>query len=472
MSEHVFWWQDALEAETRSGGSVTCPALVDEKHCDIAIIGGGYTGLWTAIEIKRLSPEKRVAIIEKSECGRGASGRNGGCMLTFSSKYPSLKKYFGEAEAKRLVIASENAVSEIAAFCRDHNINAELRVQGVCYTASNRAQLGVMPELCRQLDEADLNCWSAVSSQKLETETGSNANIQAYLSPKGASVQPAKLVRGLRRVALAMGIEIYEHSDVKRLEHGKRIKIHCDTGSLRCEKLIVAANGCSSKILPELKNSVALVSSDMLMTEQGFVQEGAIKDGRVVADSRTFVNYYRSNEKGRLMFGKGGNFFSFGNRYNRYFDSPGKYQHKLLAHMRRFFPTNNQLHDPLAITHSWTGASDRSVKGLPFFGRSKKHHNIFYGLGYSGNGIVQSYLGGKFLSALSLGINNEWSKSPMAGGCQDYFPIEPFRYLGAQTIKAAIDRKEAREDLGLKARIYDQYLARFAASAAKADTRS
>ena len=118
---------------------------------------------------------------------------------------------------------------------------------------------------------------------------------------------------------------------------------------------------------------------------------------------------------------------------------------------------------------SWTGGSDRSVTGLPFFGNIKGQYNIFYGLGYSGNGVAQTRIGAKILTAMLLGNNEKWSSCGLAGGPRGYFPPEPFRWLGAMTVRNAVRRKEDAEDNEKKPLIVDKWLAKLAGAAGKAD---
>ncbi|MDF5053864.1 FAD-dependent oxidoreductase, partial [Vibrio parahaemolyticus] len=114
MTHHSYWFKQAIEAEQPE----TPQPLQQNINTDVAIVGGGYTGLWTAIMIKQQSPAKQVVVIEKGLCGSGASGANGGCMLTWSTKFPTLKRLFGEEHAAWLVKESEQAVLEIDDFCQ------------------------------------------------------------------------------------------------------------------------------------------------------------------------------------------------------------------------------------------------------------------------------------------------------------------------------------------------------------------
>jgi len=122
---------------------------------------------------------------------------------------------------------------------------------------------------------------------------------------------------------------------------------------------------------------------------------------------------------------------------------------------------------PLAA--SWNGPSDRSVTGLPFFGRLDGQGNVFYGFGYSGSGVGPCHMGGQILSSLALGLDNPWTRSPLVKGPLGLFPPEPIRYLGSLMVRNAIRRKEQAEDRGVRPRRLDVRLARFAAAAGKAD---
>jgi len=147
-----FWFSEALAQED---DPVATP-LQDNISTDVCIIGGGYTGLWTALQLKIQKPELDIVIIDKGLCGSGASGRNGGCMLTWSTKYFSLKRLYGEEEACRLVKASEEAPFHIRDFCLKYGIDAQIRLDGTLYTATNKAQLDSIEPGIKALKEKTL----------------------------------------------------------------------------------------------------------------------------------------------------------------------------------------------------------------------------------------------------------------------------------------------------------------------------
>lgn len=131
-----FWLQQALDQEV----APACPPLAADTDCQVCIVGGGYTGLWTALMLKEHNPALDVVLIEADICGAGASGRNGGCALSWSAKYFTLERLFGAQEAVRLVKASEQSIYAIGEFCQAHGINADYRLDGTLYTATNRTR--------------------------------------------------------------------------------------------------------------------------------------------------------------------------------------------------------------------------------------------------------------------------------------------------------------------------------------------
>ncbi|MBB5018599.1 putative aminophosphonate oxidoreductase [Chitinivorax tropicus] len=459
--QRPFWLAEALAIHPGEA----CPPLQGESHTDLCIVGGGFTGLWTAILTKQARPDLRIVIIEQDICGGGASGRNGGCLLTWSTKYPSLADHVGAAEARRLISASEQAVFDIAQFCARHQIDAELRLGGAIYAASNPAQTGRLDEVMASLSRLDLSHWQALDDARCHQLTGSTRLHQGWYSAAAGSVQPAKLVRGLRRVALAMGIRIHEHTPLRRLHRGDPIRLEIGQGQITARQVVLAVNAHLPNLVPGLARSMVLVSSDMIITEPvpDLITKLGLQHGQSVCDLRTFVHYWRSTADGRLMLGKGGNRIAFGNRYLAAFDQPSQYQHPLRQRLHHFFP--ELAHTTVAA--SWTGASDRSVSGFPFFGHLPDQPNVLYGAGYSGNGVVQSYLGGTLLSARLLGLDNAWTRSPLFGGPIRQYPPEPIRWAGAMLIRQAIRRKERAEDRQHPVAWLDERLSRLAASAGK-----
>ncbi|MEP3247522.1 MAG: FAD-dependent oxidoreductase [Sneathiella sp.] len=452
-----FWFSEALEKENPA------PPLSLDKDLstDVCIVGGGYTGLWTAIQLKLQQADLDIVLIEKDLCGSGASGRNGGCMLTWAGKYLTLRELYGTEEANRLVSASENALIHIRDFCKSHDIEADVRLDGVLNTATNSAQLGALDPAIQALEEQDLNHWERWPKEDVQKASGSSEHLEGFFSSAGGSLQPGILVRGLRRVAKQLGVQIYEKTPFIGLEETTPVCVNTPGGKITAKKVVLALNAWMPTCFPAFRNTIMLVSSDMAITEPvpDILNDCGFKDGKAVIDSRAFVHYYRRTSEGRLMMGKGGNLISYGNRVSRKFDEASQYFLQLRGAITRFFPALSGQQ----IETTWTGPSDRSATGLPFFGMLNGNKNILYGFGYSGNGVGQCYVGGQFLSAMALEQDNEWTQSLMAKGPLRRFPPEPFRWFGAIVVKNAIQRKERMEDRGLPSWWIDRQLAKVAA---------
>ncbi|USG61977.1 FAD-dependent oxidoreductase [Sneathiella marina] len=455
-----YWFAQALQREA----SVTPVTLTRDTNADVCIVGGGYTGLWTALHLKKQKPSLDIVVIDKGLCGSGASGRNGGCMVTWSGKYFTLLDTYGAPEAARLVRASEQALFHIRDFCHEHQIEAEVRVDGLLNTATNGAQLGALDNVISALEGERLNNWQHWSVEKIQEAAGSTQHIEGVFSPIGGSLHPGMLVRGLRRVAIERGVRIYENTPLLALENSRPASVKTPNAVVTARKTVLALNAWMPTLFPAFGRNIMLVSSDMAITKPApdLLAEIGLLDGKAVIDSRAFVHYYRRTAQGRLMMGKGGNMISLNNAVTPKFDRPSRYATQLRGAIDRFFPT-------LASTDieaTWTGPSDRSTTGLPFFGSLEGNPDIVYGLGYSGNGVGQSYVGAQFLTAMVLGQDNEWTRSTMAKGPLGAFPPEPIRWLGAMLVKNAIQRKERREDRGRPAWWLDRQLAKIAATTA------
>ena len=464
MKQRPFWLQQALAAEDNDRAA---PELKGETRAQLAVVGGGYTGLWTAILTKQQRPELDVVIVEADVCGAGASGRNGGCATTWSPKFFTLLRLYGPAEALRLVRASEQAVLDIERFCEDHRIDCEWRRDGTLSTATSAAQVGASDAVMAELEKHHACSWRRLPIEEVQRRAGSKAHLEGWFSPLAATVQPGKLVRGLRRVALELGVRLYEHTPMARLEAGSPTVVRTPGGSVSADRVVLAINAWMASAFPAFERSIAIVSSDMVITEPApeALRASGLDRGISVLDSRTFVHYYRSTADGRLMLGKGGNTFAYGGRMRPVFDEASPYRDLLVERLRKFLPELAQT--PIAA--SWNGASDRSVTGLPFFGHLPGRPDVFYGFGYSGNGVAPSRLGGELLASLALGLDNAWTRSPMARGPLGRFPPEPIRYLGSLIVRNAIRRKEAAEDGGRRPLSLDVGLSRFAAAAGKTD---
>lgn len=450
-----YWLTEAL-----GGAPLETEALEGERRADVAILGGGFTGLWTALRLKELEPTLDVAIVEKNFCGSGASGRNGGFCMTWSSKIHTLVKLCGAQEGLRLYRATDDAVGAIGAFCRDNGIDAEFRQDGWLWAASNPAQLEAWMPCLDQLERLGANPFQVLDAEEAVRRGGAAVILAGVFEPAVASLQPGRLALGLRRVALEKGVRIFERSPVTRIERGPRPRLHTATGSLVSDKLVLALNAWAAE-LPEFRLTLLPVAADLLISDPlpAALDGSGLSSGLAVSDSRSLVHYYRATPDGRIAFGKASGMFFYGGQVGDRAEGASPYRARMEESFRRFV---GGLGD-FTIAESWRGPVTRTQNGLPFFGRLERHPNIVYGHGYCGNGVGPSYTGAKFLASLALGRDDEWATSPLAQGASgSRFPPEPLRYVGAHLVRDAAWRIESAQDEGRKPGLVDKALARFA----------
>ena len=456
-----FWLDQVFEAEARDGVA-DAPALEGDEKADICIVGGGYTGLWTAIRLKELEPALEIALIEARYCGYGASGRNAGMLLSWTAKFEKLVSIAGAQEAVRLHRATREAVEQIAAFTASEGIDCELRRDGWIWTATNAAQDGAWRTTVDALDRAGEHPFEVLSAKDARTRTGMAVARGGVFDKDMATLQPAMLVRGLRRAALARGVRIHENTPMTRLERTRPPRVRTPGGTITAKKIVLGLNAWAAG-LPEFRRSVLIVASDQLITARapGRLRELGLDNGTGVADSRLLAYGYRTTPDGRLNFSKGGGDFVFAGRIGGKFDTHATRADEVVGQFRRTLPA---LAD-LPIESSWRGQVTRTKSGLPFFGVYPDCPDIVYGHGYCGNGVGPSWMGGRILASLTLERRDEWSSMPIARGMpHGRFPPEPFRYVGAYMVRGAIVRKEAAEDEGRRPRRLDAGLARLAPS--------
>jgi putative aminophosphonate oxidoreductase len=457
MGESVtgYWLKQAL-----GGAPLETEALEGDARADVAILGGGFTGLWTALRLKALEPALDVAVVEKNFCGSGASGRNGGFCMTWASKIHTLVKLCGAQEGLRLDRATDEAVGAIGAFCNEYGIDAEFRQDGWLWTASNPAQLDAWMPCLDQLERLGANPFQILDAEEAARRGGAPVIQAGVYEPTVASLQPGRLALGLRRVALEKGVRIYERSPVTRIERGPRPRLETARGSLVSDKLVLALNAWAAE-LREFRLTLLPVAADLLITDPlpAALEGSGLSSGLAVSDSRSLVHYYRSTPDGRIAFGKASGMFFYGGQVGERAEGTSPYQPRMEESFRRFV---GGLGD-FTIAESWRGPVTRTQSGLPFFGRLEKHPNIVYGHGYCGNGVGPSYTGAKFLASLALDRDDEWASSPLAQGATGRrFPPEPLRYVGAHLVRDAAWRIESAQDEGRRPGLVDKALARFA----------
>ncbi|MGH3042246.1 MAG: NAD(P)/FAD-dependent oxidoreductase, partial [Gaiellaceae bacterium] len=302
MAPRSLWLQEALAAEDRVGSQ----ELVEAIRADVCVVGGGYTGLWTALRIAELEPACSVVLVEADICGGGPSGRNGGFALSWWPKIETLIKRVGEEEAFRLVRASVDAVDELGAFCEREGIDVHYRRGGWLWTATSPAQLGSWEGAVAAAARAGEQPFELLSAEEVQRRTGSPVHLGAAYEAGAATVHPALLARGLRRVALEKGVRIFERSPMVELDRERGI-VRTPSGSAQAGAVVLATGAWLAGV-PELKRAVVAVASDMVATAPmpERLEEAGWTGGESISNCRLMVHYYRTTTDGRIAFGQGG----------------------------------------------------------------------------------------------------------------------------------------------------------------------
>ncbi len=443
------WLDEALNRP----GEDDCPALAGPVRADVCIVGGGYAGLWTALRLKELEPSLDVALVERDVCGGGASGRNGGFVLTWWAKFLSFEKALGTEEAVRLARASADAVVEIGRFCAEHGIDADYRRSGWLWAATNPSQLGSWEPTVAAAEAAGASVFRRLEPGAAARLACSETHLDGVVEEVAATVQPALLARGMRRVALERGVRIYERSPMTGLERDRPPVVRTTGGSVSAATVVLALNAWGVR-LRELRRTMAVVASDIVATEPApdLFAEAGWTPGLCISDSRLLVNYYQVTSDGRMAWGKGGGALAYGGRVGASFEGESPRAAAVASEMRALQPGLREL----PVARSWTGPTDRTPAALPFFGRLGGREDILYGYGFSGNGVGPTAVAGRILASRALRRDDEWAAAAFPEGPDGRFPRdrggafprEPLRSLGGRIVRSAIARKEAAEDAG------------------------
>ena len=450
------WLKEAI-----SPGEEDRPPLGGEITADVCIVGGGFTGLWTAINLKQQQPSLDVVLIEKDVCGAGASGRNGGFVLSWWAKFLSLEKICGGEEAVRLAAASAQAVDAIGEFCNQEGIDAHYRRDGWLWAATNDQQVDAWGGTLDAAGRYQQHPFERWQPEDVGARSGSTRHQAGIFEPGAASVQPAALARGLRRAALARGVRIFENTPLTRLRGAAKPEVITPQGRVKAAKAILALNAWSIRFAP-IHRAIIVVSSDIVITDAmpERLEEMGWRDGMTISDGRMLVNYYRTTRDGRIAFGKGGmnGSWPYGSQVGTKLDGPTEIADTVTSWLSWTYPALGKVR----AADSWMGPIDRSKAGLPYFGALEGQPNTFYAVGYSGNGVGPSYLGGKILASLALESKDEWSECGLVRPLGRDFPPEPIRYFGGKLVRRAIARSDAAADAGTSPGPLTRYLAGFA----------
>jgi glycine/D-amino acid oxidase-like deaminating enzyme len=422
--------------------------LTEALRADLCIVGGGFTGLWTALHVKRLEPDTEVMLVEQTVCGLGASGRNGGWVNGWEDRLPSFVARFGTDPARWLVEQSLEGVRDIERTVAEGDLVCDLTMHGGLEIALSEAQLARFEHDNAERERHGTSHFVTIlDADAARAACGSPRALGGVLLKNAGSVQPALLACGLRRLAVAAGVKVFEASPMTRLRRSAPAVVETPAGCVTAEKVVLAGGAWMAQV-SELRRTVFVIPAHIVATAPSpalLDQMGWLR-GRPFSDGRTAVHYGQRTAGDRLVFGRGGGQLGYAGRVIPGHDHDRQNAESVIADLRTLFPATRDL----ALEWRWGGPVERTQHGFPWVGTLGTTRNIHYGLGYGGNGVAPSNLIGRTLASVALERDDDHARSPLVSEPPSYLPPEPFRFIGARAMRSAIERYEILEDEGKK----------------------
>jgi len=436
------WWLEEALADPGLAAEDT-PPLSGDTTADVVVIGGGYTGLWSAYFLKERQPDLDVVLLEQDICGGGPSGRNGGFLNALYDELGLLVRRFGD-EGRRTVEVAARSIDAIGEWATRHGLDIGYERTGNLGISTSPAQDAAVADVladARRLDIDDV--YRPISHEALRERFDSPVARIGVEITHAAGVQPAKLARALRRVCLQRGVRIFEGTPVSRFRARPSVIAETPGGTVRAGRAILGVNAWAVEWRQFRRRVMARGTYIVITQPAPDALERTRWTGReAVYDFRTALHYLRATPDGRIAFGGAGLRVapqSIGPRY-RYDE---RSVHGLIEDLRRWFPE----YADVGMDAAWGGPVDVSGYHLPFFG-TLPGGRAHYGLGFTGNGVGPCHLGGQILAGLALDAEDEYTTLPLVGLDSKRFPRQPFFSIGERIVAHAVLRKDALEDEG------------------------
>ncbi len=404
--------------------------LDGDLECELAVVGGGFTGLWTALLAKERDPDRDVVLIEADRIGVAASGRNGGfCAASLTHGAANGLARFPQ-EYDRLEQLGQQNLDEIGATIGRHGIECDFARVGELTVATEPYQV----------DELR----AETSGEFLDREAVyAQVHSPTYLAGRWerrntALVDPARLAWGLARACEQLGVRIVEHTRVQRID-GSPLTLQTAHGTVRARRIALGTSAFPS-LVRRIRLYTVPVYDYVLMTEPLSPQQLAAigwANRQGIGDSGNQFHYYRLSADNRILWGGYDAVYYLGRRVRAAHDQRPATFGKLAGH---FFHTFPQL-DGLRFTHAWGGAIDTCTRFCAFYGTAHREQ-VAYAAGYTGLGVGASRFGAQVMLDLLAGERTERTELKMVRSKPVPFPPEPLAYLGVQATRWSLDRAD------------------------------
>jgi glycine/D-amino acid oxidase-like deaminating enzyme len=402
--------------------------LPGDVEVDVAIVGGGYTGLWTAYYLARADPALRVAVLEAEVCGFGASGRNGGwCSALFPKSVAALARRYGRDRAVALYRAMESTVDEVGKVAAAEGIDCHYRKGGTVVLARSQAQLARARAKVAEAREfgfgpEDLDLLGAAEARD---RCGASAVVGGTYTPHCAAIHPARLARGLAAAVARRGVCVYEHTPALALRPGAVPTPH---GTVRARTVVRATEAFTAR-LPGYRRTLAPVYSLVVATRPlpgSFWATAGLAGREVFSDHRHLIIYGQRTADDRLVFGGRGAPYHFASRVRPEFDLEPRVFADLGTVLARMFPA---LGTRPPVEYAWGGPLGVPRDWCASVGLDRDSGLAWAG-GYVGDGVATSNLAGRTLADLITGRDTELTRLPWVGHRSPRWEPEPLRWLG------------------------------------------
>ncbi len=422
------------------------PPLPMSRHADVAIVGAGFTGLWTAYSLLGLDPSLGVVIVESEIAGFGASGRNGGwCTSGFGAGPSRLARRFGRDAAQAVHDAMVATVDEIGRVCAAEAIDADYQRDGELLLAIGDHELRALDRIEREYAAIGRDGFHRrLSADETQATLRVRGATGALWHPATAVVHPGRLVRGLARAVERRGAVIHEHTRVSRFEPGRSGRppmLNTSRGVITADVVVFCGEAYLSQLRP-FHRAILPVYSLIVMTEP--ISDAQLAEiawtHRMVASSRALtVDYLSRTADGRVLFGGRGAPYHFGSRIAPQYDRDRSTHARLRRGLLEWFP-------PLTgarFTHAWGGCLGVPRDFIPTAAYDATT-GVATARGYTGEGVAASNLLGRTLADLIVGRDSELVRLPFVDHRSPQWEIEPLRWLAVRGAQRGARRIDAR----------------------------
>jgi len=445
MQPQLYWLdEDPLEP-------LPHPTLIGDVTAELCIVGAGYTGLWTALLAKEANPEREVIVVEQRETGAGASGRNGGfCSYSLTHGFMNGYSRFKDEMAIIERLGREN-LDAIEATITKYGIDCNFEWNGEYRVAVEDWQMEGLAEEALLRNSFGDNV-ELLSKDEMQARVKSPIYKGALWDPDGtALVDPARLVWGLERACIKLGVKIFENSQVERLERTKNgMIVHTPYGSVYANKVALATNVFKSLIKRAPKYVIPVYDFQLVTEPLTAEQLESIgwKDREGLSDAGNQFHYYRMTKDNEILWGGYDAIYNFRGKVRQEYETDAEtYAHLAEA----FLETFPQLQG-IKFTHGWGGAIDTCSRFSPFWGTAY-NGRVAYVLGYTGLGVGSTRFGAQVMLDLLDGVENERTQLRMVQKKPMPFPPEPFRFIFIRLTQWSInqaDKNSGKRNLWLR----------------------